>query len=401
LNSMAFSLENICLGDVLDIRDGTHDTPKYIESGIPLITSKNLTDYGLCFRDISFISEADHNQISNRSAVESGDILYGMIGTIGKPTLVETDRKFSIKNVALFKQSNPQIHNKYLRRLLNSPSINSQIAQASKGGTQKFVSLGALRGLKATFPSFTEQRRIAAILDQADALRTKRREALVQLDSLTQSIFIEMFGDPATGVQKLIFHPLESLLEQSFQNGAYFQKENYCNEGGVEMVHMSDAFRGIISRGKLKRVVCSANDIQKYCLNIDDILIARRSLTYEGAAKPCMIPYSDEPLIFESSFIRVKPDKTRITSLYLFHYLNNERVKEKHIRPYVTQSTISGINQSNLAQVPVMQPPIDLQQEFGVRINAIEQLKLIHHSSLLELDALFASLQHRAFRGEL
>ncbi|MFZ2404306.1 MAG: restriction endonuclease subunit S, partial [Methylobacter sp.] len=135
-------------------------------------------------------------------------------------------------------------------------------------------------------PSFPEQRRIAAILDQADALRAKRREALAQLDSLTQSIFIELFGDPAAGVQKSTFYPLESLLKQTFQNGAYFQKEAYCGKDGVEMVHMSDAFGGTISRGKLKRVACGTDDIQKYCLNSDDILIARRSLTYEGAAKP-------------------------------------------------------------------------------------------------------------------
>ena len=181
-------MKNVRLGDVLDIRDGTHDTPKYVENGIPLITSKNLTDSGLSFRDISFISEDDHNQISNRSAVENGDILYGMIGTIGKPTLVETDRVFSIKNVALFKQSNENINNKYLRWLLESPAINSQIAKATKGGTQKFVSLGALRGLTATFPELSEQRRIAAIFDQADKLRIKHREALVQLDNFLVSL---------------------------------------------------------------------------------------------------------------------------------------------------------------------------------------------------------------------
>ena len=74
--------------------------------------------------------------------------------------------------------------------MVDSPIINNQITQATKGGTQKFVSLGALRGLKATFPPLPEQRRIAAILDQADALRAKRREALAQLDKLTQSILL-------------------------------------------------------------------------------------------------------------------------------------------------------------------------------------------------------------------
>ena len=201
MKSEACSLKNVRLADVLDIRDGTYNTPKYVENGIPLITSKNLTDSGLCFRDVSFISEADHKQISNRSAVENGEILYGMIGTIGKPTLVNTDREFSIKNVALFKQSNANVDNKYLRWLLDSPAINKQIAHVSKGGTQKFVSLGALRGLKAIFTSYLEQHRIAAILNQADALRAMRRESLALLDSLLN--LQQDFGVRVTTIEKL------------------------------------------------------------------------------------------------------------------------------------------------------------------------------------------------------
>ena len=93
------TLLNIRLGDVIDIRDGTHDTPKYVTQGVPLLTGKNLSESGLCFDDINFISQSDHEEISKRSAVSTGDILYGMIGTIGKPTIVETQREFSIKNI--------------------------------------------------------------------------------------------------------------------------------------------------------------------------------------------------------------------------------------------------------------------------------------------------------------
>lgn len=167
------------------------------------------------------------------------------------------------------------------------------------------------------------------------------------------------------------------------------------------MVHMSDAFYKIVPRGNLKRVNCSASDIEKYALSDLDILIARRSLTIEGAAKPCLIPKSDEPLIFESSFIRVTPAPNKVTALYLYHYLGNERVKQKCIQPYITQSTISGINQSNLARVPIIVPPIPLQREFANRVAAVERLKAAQRASLAELDELFASLQHRAFRGEL
>jgi type I restriction enzyme S subunit len=250
-------------------------------------------------------------------------------------------------------------------------------------------------------PPLAEQRRIAEVLDRAEALRAKRRAALAQLDSLTQSLFLDLFGDPTPQTQRFPIQPLETILQQPLQNGAYYPKESYTEVGGVEMVHMSDAFYEVVPRGKLKRVVCSKSDVEKYALSEFDILIARRSLTIEGAAKPCLIPKSSEPLIFESSFIRVTPHPDKLTALYLYHYLGNERVKQKCVQPYITQSTISGINQSNLERVPVIVPPIALQREFARRVTAVEALKTAQRASLAELDALFATLQHRAFKGEL
>ena len=84
------------------MRDGTHDTPDYVSSGVPLITSKNLEEHGLDFENVKFISKQDHVEISKRSGVSLGDVLFAMIGTIGNPCEVKTEAKFSIKNVALF-----------------------------------------------------------------------------------------------------------------------------------------------------------------------------------------------------------------------------------------------------------------------------------------------------------
>ncbi|MEG4225601.1 restriction endonuclease subunit S [Microcoleus sp. N9_B2] len=209
-----------------------------------------------------------------------------------------------------------------------------------------------------------------------------------------------MFGDVGA-TSRFLVEQLESVLKQPLQNGAYFLKDAYVEDGGIEMVHMSDAFYEVVIRGNLKQVICSADEYKKYRISEKDILIARRSLNYEGAAKPCLIPPSPNPLIFESSFIRVTPNPEKIGVLFLFHYLSNDWVRQKCIKPFLTQSTISGINQSNLARVPVLTPPLRLQQEFARRVEAIDRLKNTHRESLTQLDALFASLQHRAFRGEL
>lgn len=153
------------LGEIYDVRDGTHDTPKYIDSGYPLVTSKNLSSGKLSFDDIKFISEQDHRQISERSLVEKDDILLAMIGSIGNPVIVDTDREFSIKNVALFKYyDKSDAHPGFLRIYLKHAANKMQ--ELAAGGLQPFVSLGFLRSYPFALPPLSEQHRIVAKVDE-------------------------------------------------------------------------------------------------------------------------------------------------------------------------------------------------------------------------------------------
>ena len=133
---------------------------------------------------------------------------------------------------------------------------------------------------------------------------------------------------------------------------------------GTEVVHMSDLFDGIVATGHLKRVVLTTAEVKKYALTEDDILIARRSINYEGAAQPCRIPPLDGPLAFESSIIRIRPDSSRVLPLYLYFYLNNATVREKRVRPYVTISTISGINQERFVSNYNFDPTASFTETF-------------------------------------
>lgn len=290
----------------------------------------------------------------------------------------------------------------YLRHALLCDDFHAQFMQtvSGVGGSLLRARPAQVAKIEVPLPRIAEQRRIADILDKADALRIKRREALAQLDRLAQSILVEMFGDPSSSRLAFDAVPLIDLAQGGFQNGAYFPKEMYSVDG-IEMVHMSDAFGGVVERGDLRRVACSDEEVAKYELHETDLLIARRSLTYEGAAKPCRIPASSERLIFESSFIRIRPDLSKVSNVFLFHYLNSERVREKHVRPYVTQSTISGINQSNLARVPVMLPPIALQRKFERAMASLGEIAQVHERSSTVMNELFAALQDRAFQGRL
>lgn len=155
------------LGDVCDVRDGTHDSPKYVENGYPFITSKNLMkDGNIDFRNVSFISEVDYNRVNQRSKVNINDILFGMIGTIGNPVIVKSEG-FAIKNVALIKEKK-EIKNLFLIHFFKGDAINQQFFEQNTGGTQKFLSLSIVRNLVIQIPSIDEQIKIANFLSTID-----------------------------------------------------------------------------------------------------------------------------------------------------------------------------------------------------------------------------------------
>ena len=151
--------------DVLDVRDGTHDTPKYVTSGIPLVTSKNLVDGKIDFDTTKLISQEDAQAINLRSAVDDGDILFAMIGTIGNPVLIKKDREFCIKNMALFKAINKDLFDmEYL--LLFLQNEQHVMKKKASGGVQSFVSLKFLRNYLLPLPPLAEQKRIVAKLEE-------------------------------------------------------------------------------------------------------------------------------------------------------------------------------------------------------------------------------------------
>ena len=159
--------ENWCwarMGSCLDVRDGTHDTPKYVLEGIPLVTSKNLCNGKIDFSTAKFISREDHLAISLRSKVDAGDIMYAMIGSIGNPVLYNGNAEFSIKNMALFKKIANGLDMEYVYWFLYLSQ--ETMKKFASGGVQAFVSLGYLRNYWIPVPPIQEQHRIVTAIKQ-------------------------------------------------------------------------------------------------------------------------------------------------------------------------------------------------------------------------------------------
>ena len=159
------------LNDVSEVRDGTHDSPKYQDKGHPFVTSRNVKNGFINYDDVQYISDEDFNEINKRSKVDVNDILMGMIGTIGNMALIRTEPNFAIKNVALIKDTK-QINYLYLYHFLHSSYIEKQLSSGMDGGTQKFISLGNVRNLYIMYPSDVEQVKLGHYFESLDHLIT-------------------------------------------------------------------------------------------------------------------------------------------------------------------------------------------------------------------------------------
>lgn len=186
------------LSEITEVKDGTHDSPKYVKQGIPFVTQKNIKPEGLSFSDTKYISEDDHNKFYKRSNVSKGDILISMIGANrGMAAIVDDKRIFSIKNVGLIKSSE-NINMNYLLYYLKSSFAMGYVSYMSNGGAQEFVGLTALRNFPVPLPSIKVQQ---SIVRQLDALRTETQKlkAIYQkkiedLEELKKSILQKAFA---------------------------------------------------------------------------------------------------------------------------------------------------------------------------------------------------------------
>ncbi|CCI59456.1 putative restriction endonuclease S subunit [Staphylococcus equorum subsp. equorum Mu2] len=179
------------LKELIDVRDGTHESPKPSKDGYLLVTSKNLKNSKLDLSESYFISKEDYESINQRSKVEIGDILFGMIGTIGNPILLE-ECDFSIKNVALLK-TNDLLEKYYILNFLKSSNISKQFYRMNAGGTQKFIALSTIRDLNIDMPSSEEAIKIGNFFNKVDNLIENQSNKLELLKKRKQGFLQKMF----------------------------------------------------------------------------------------------------------------------------------------------------------------------------------------------------------------
>ena len=185
------------LKDIADVRDGTHDSPKQVSEGFPLVTSRHIKNGKINFLDTYNISEDDFNKINKRSKVDKYDILLSMIGTVGEICIVTTDKKFAIKNVALLKLHDNKLLSQFIYYYLRSPSAKYNLIELTKGTTQQYVSLDDLRHFSLPIPPKSEQKTIVHILGSLDDKIDLLHRQNATLERMAETLFRQWFIEEA------------------------------------------------------------------------------------------------------------------------------------------------------------------------------------------------------------
>ena len=355
--------------------------------------------------------------ISISNLKESGFPVYGANGQIGfydkytheKSTLLITCRGATCgtinicepysyvtgNSMALDDLDETRANQKYLYHYLRKRRLDDVIS----GSAQPQITRDGLKKVEIPLPPIAEQKRIAAILDKAEELRGLRRKALGELDAIVQSIFLEMFGNPVINPKGWLKVKLGSV--GAVQGGLQISASRAKLPCKVPYLRVANVYRDTLDLSEIKMMSATESEVARSILKENDLLIV------EGHGNPseigrCALWNGSIPkCVHQNHLIRLRFDLTQVNPVFVSRYLNSTGGRRDLLRSGKTTSGLNTINVSNVRDVQLLLPPLSLQQEFAQRVKAIEHLKATHRESLAQLDALFTSLQHCAFRGEL
>jgi type I restriction enzyme, S subunit len=295
------------------------------------------------------------------------------------------------------------IHVPYLERFIRSPRALVYFASKYRETAERRGKLtqDQFLSLSVPLPDVAQQRRVASILEKAEVLRLKRREALAQLDCLVQSIFVEMFGDPLCNPKGWLKTPISNVCDSPEDIkcgpfGTQLSKSEVTEEGvplwGIKNVNAQfhlPAFEFLTST--------TARRLEAYGLRAGDIVMTRKGTVGNCAVYPASLPDG----VMHSDLLRIRTAHRKCEPFFLSHQLHYSKDVERQLALISGGAVMPGINVSKLRGLEVLVPPIESQREFSNRVSTVGALKAKLVESERALSATFASLQDHAFRGKL
>ena len=389
------------LGDVADsIQYGLNAAADPSASGPRLLRITDIQDDHVEWGAVPRCRET-HDEAT---ALRPGDIVFARTGaTTGKSFLVRNcprDAVFAsyLIRVRLGAAAEPR----FVAHFFRTPPYWAQIILSARGVAQPGVNATVLGRLKLPLPPLpplAEQRRIADLLDRADAMRAKRREAIGLLDSLSLAMFEETFG--RAGGCTWPVRPVADWV-QTFETGKSVDPAEDGTPARNRVLKVSAVTSLEFLPDESKPVPDEYDPPASHFVRPGDLLFSRAN-TRELIGATALVRDVPANLLLPDTlwrFVWRKP--MRVDPLFVQALFRSPAVRQTiGQRASGTSGSMKNISQDKVLEMETMLPPIEVQQRFGERVAAIDKLKAAHRASLAEMDALFASLQHRAYRGEL
>jgi type I restriction enzyme, S subunit len=328
-------------------------------------------------------------------AFERGTVLYSKLRPYLNKVVVADEPGYATTELVPLRCNEELVMPEYLAYFLRAPQFLSFASAVVAGAKMPRMVMSEFWSYEVPLPSLPEQRRIVAILSQADVLRAKRQEAWAQLGSLADSIFIELFGDPVFSPKDCTPATLGEAVAQ-MQYGPRFYNEVY-SPTGVRIVRITDLdASGALNFDTMPMMNVDDSVRAQFELHPGDIVFARTGAT---VGKVALIDAASPPCIAGAYFIRMRL-KEGVLPEFAFHALRTKSVQSL-ITAQSRQAAQQNFSGPGLRRLPLPLPPLERQREFAHRLATVQREKMLHQRSLDDFDAMFESLQHRAFSNEV
>lgn len=390
------------LGEIFEISSSKRVLQEdWKTSGVPFYRAREIVKLardGVVDNELFITEELYESYRGQYGTPKAGDLMVSAVGTLGACYVVQPMDRFYYKDASVLRLSPKQeICSRFIWHAFQTQEVIDQI-HAGSGSTVGTYTIQRASETRISLPSLPEQRRIATILDQADALRAKRREVLAQLDSLTQSIFIEMFGDPTSSSVGWPSVQLSDAAE--IVTGYAFRSDEYVDQSD-ESVRLCRGANVLPGRLDWSDLACwpknKTDGLLAFWLRVGDIVIAMDRPWISEGFKIAQISESNCPSLLVQRVARIRGN-SGVANIYLYHLFKHPTFT-RYCRP--TETTVPHISPLEIRSFRFYLPPETVQENFVKCVESLQKVKAAQHQSLTELDTLFASLQHRAFRGEL
>ena len=390
-------MRTVPLQQICDIQIGktpSRSVPEYWDGELPWATISDFAAGRIVTTTQERITRIGAAK-SGSKRIPRGTLLLSFKLSLGKRTFAGCDLFTNEAIAALHVLDHDVADRGYLYWALGSIDYDRLVDRAAKGKT---LNKAKLKILQIPLPPLDQQKRIAAILDAADAVRAKRRETLAQLDTLLQSTFLDMFGDPVTNPKGWEERTLGELAQDSFRNGL-----SPSTKGTVdgEVLTLSAITRGRFDFAAQKSVRFDKQPSPSQRLSTDTFLICRGNGNRRLVGTGAYPDRSSNRVCFPDTMIGVAISPSVLAAAYLQNVWRTRRIRRQIERGARTTNGTHKVNQRLLSSIVFPVPPADLQLRFAAIVESIEEQEASQRAHLAELDTLFASLQSRAFRGDL